>query len=157
MREQDGALLAERDGDDLALLVAEGNPRPLRQIGAVLEEHGGVHVRDGQLLAQHRQRGGMRRVRVEDAVHVGPHAIDPQVKARRGIGHAVALDGMEVVVHQQQVARRDFVQPVAEARRPEGARPLRARRDLPREPGFVLLAGQHAAGQGQLLPRVVVG
>ena len=39
MREQDGALVAERRVNDLAFLVADRRPRPFREEGAVVVEH----------------------------------------------------------------------------------------------------------------------
>jgi len=101
--------------DGRVLLVPEGHARPARQVRAVLEEHGGVHVRNGQLLAKHRQCRDMRRMRGEDAAHVGPGAIDPQMEPGGGIRHPIASDRMQVVVEEQQVARRHVVEALAEA------------------------------------------
>jgi hypothetical protein len=54
VRKQRRVLLAERLGDDLALLVPERHSRLFRKIRTVLEEHGGVHVSNRQLLSEFR-------------------------------------------------------------------------------------------------------
>ena len=52
--------------------------------------------------------------------------IDPQVKAVRGIGHAVTFQQAQIVVGQQEVISVDLVQSEAEAHSPIGAGPVAA-------------------------------
>src|SRR5512147_405488 len=98
----------------------------------------------------------MRWMRMEDAVHVWPSPVDPKMEPRRWIRHSSPLDGTQILVDEQQVARRHFIEPVAEAGRPERAGSLRSSRNLSRESRLVVFASQHPAGQRQLLSDIIV-
>ena len=91
---------------------------------------------------------------VDDAHHVGPLAINPQVKARSRVGQGHAVKGAQVVIDQNQVGLRGFVCANTELECPVGAGPVGARRDLAGQPALpVPLGTQHAAGQNQALFR----
>ena len=52
---------------------------------------------------------------VHDRVHLRPVPVDPEVEAVRRVHHAVALQHVEVVVEQHDVARLCLVEAEAEA------------------------------------------
>jgi hypothetical protein len=69
-------------------------------------------------------------MRVDDRRHVRAMAANPQMKAVRGVHHAVAFEEIEVVVHKHNVAGARLVEAEAEAQHPVGARPVAARGNL---------------------------
>ncbi|KAG0921551.1 hypothetical protein G6F31_017475 [Rhizopus arrhizus] len=93
----------------------------------------------------------MQRVRVDDAVHVRPRAVDPGMEAVGRVGHAAALLHAQVFVHHQQVAGRDLVKAQTQPLRVVPARLRRPRSDLPSQPGIVPAVEQDAASQRQAL------
>ncbi|MCY1541759.1 hypothetical protein D9M68_774610 [compost metagenome] len=148
MGQDDGALAAERLGNDQAFLVRDRHARPFAQEGAVVMQRRHVHLGDHQRLAGRGQRGRPWRMGVDDGVHVRPRLIDPQVKARGRIGHALSRQRMQVAVHFDEVRRRGLVEAQAEPQRPVGAWPLRTHADLSGQAGLLLGHGQNAAGVG---------
>ena len=142
---QDGFLVPQTLGNDPALFVADRHARPFRQVGAVLVEHAGIHVRNDQRLRDHRQRRSMRRMCMDNGIHARPLVIDPKVEAVGGIGHAVAFKHVEFVVEQQDVARPGFVEPEAERKTPVSTRLLATQRDLAGERRFMPVGIENAA------------
>ncbi|MNU09507.1 hypothetical protein D3C72_2561090 [compost metagenome] len=57
--EQDGALVTDRLGDDLAFFIAHRHTWPILEKGAIVEQRANVHMGDGERHFQHRQRGAM--------------------------------------------------------------------------------------------------
>ena len=68
----------------------------------------------------------MGRVRRRDAVHVGRRSICPEV----GVGHTVAADDVQLLLHQQE-GGADLPESEAEVSRPHSAGRLAPGRDLP--------------------------
>ncbi|MNH29355.1 hypothetical protein D3C79_895820 [compost metagenome] len=97
----------------------------------------------------------MQRVGMDDAVHVGACAIQPAVKAIRWVGHAVAVQHVQVFVDDQQVGGRNLVEAQAKLLGVVGARLRRPCGDLPGQAGVVAAVEQDSAGQGEFLPRGV--
>ena len=90
-------------------------------------------------------------MRMDDRLHIGPLAVDPDVEARAGIRPPAAVcgDRFEVLVDQDHPFRRGLLEAVAELQRPKGPRFVGASRDLARESGFMILAGEDAATNGE--------
>ena len=78
-------------------------------------------------------------------------AVDPQVKAVGRIGHALAFQHVQIVVHQQEVAGAHLVEAKPETRGPHGALGGPAGGDLPGQGRAMLFPRQHAAAQRELL------
>ncbi len=91
-------------------------------------------------------------MRVDDAHHVRPLPVHPQVKPRGRVGERYAVQRPQVIVDQDQVRLCRLVRAYAELERPVGASLLAARADLPGQPAVpVALRTQHAAGQDEAL------
>jgi hypothetical protein len=78
---------------------------------------------------------------VYDRSHGGPMAIDPQMEAVRRVHHAFAVEQIEVVIDQHDIAGARLVESEPEAKHPVNAGPVAARRDLAGERGLVPFGG----------------
>ena len=152
VREQDCPLVPQRTGDQFALFIADRHARPTFQKRAVFVQRAEVHVRDLQRHFQHRQRGHMGGVRVDDAVHIRTGTVHPAVEAIGRVRHAVAFKHLQVFVDQQQIAGSDFIKSQAQLLGVIGAGLWPAGGDLPGQTGVVAVFEQNAAGECQLLP-----
>src|ERR1044071_4480760 len=85
---------------------------------------------------------------VHDRLDVGPLAVDPDVKARTGVGTS-PMQGLEVLVDQHHALRGRFLEAVAELQRPESAGrgifPFGTSSDLTGEAGLVAFARENPA------------
>lgn len=114
VRKQNRALVAQRAGNQLTFFIAHRHARPAFEKRAVVVQRAQVHVGNLQRYFQHRQRGNVRRVGVDDAVHVWPGAVHPTVETVGRVGHAVPFEDFQVFIDQQQIARGDFIEPQAQ-------------------------------------------
>jgi len=98
-------------------------------------------------------------MRMDDRLHIGPLAVDPDVEARAGIRPPAAVcgDRFEVLVDQDHPFRRGLLEAVAELQRPPGPRLLCARGHLAGQAGFVSFARQDAARAGERVARRQIG
>src|SRR5215467_14596923 len=151
MSQQDGTLVAQRLMNDSAFLVTDRWSRPFGKMGAVVVKHRRVHVSRDERLASHRQRRAVRRMRVHNRIDVRSMAVNPQMETVRRIHHAVALNEVEIVVHQHNVAGARFIEAKAEAEHPVGVRLVTARSDLACERGLMALSRENPAAQCNLL------
>ena len=101
---------------------------------------------------EHRQRGDMRRVRMDDAVHIRPPTVHPGVKTVGRVGNAVAFQNLQVLIDQQQIAGGYLIKTQAQLLRVIGARRWPAGGDLPSQTRVVTVLEQDAARERQLLP-----
>jgi hypothetical protein len=115
-------------------------------------QHRAVHVDGLERLPGRGERRRKGRMGVDDRADIGALAVDPDVKARSGIGPP-ALQRPEVLVDQDHALGAGFVKAVTELQRPPRARLLGARAHLSGQPGFMALAGENAAGRGQRFAR----
>ena len=130
---------------------AMGRPGHSFQVGAVVVERRRVHVRDHQRLARHGQGRDMRRVCVDDALHVGA-AGTPRNESARRVGRAGSVQHFHVLVDADDRGRDDLVERVGHGCRQERAVVL-AHGDLAREGFRMAFAGENAAAQGHLFLR----
>ena len=84
---------------------------------------------------------------VDDRLHVGARAVDPEVEARRRVGlansvRALAGEDTQRVVDQQPRRFLGLVEGEAERQRPEGAVARAARGQLAGEPRLVAFVGE---------------
>ena len=106
VREQHRVLRAEAGGDQLAFAVGGRQAGPVGQEGDVVEQRRRVHVGDDERLLGGGERRSRRRMGVDDRLHVGARAVDPEVKARRRIRladpvRAVAREHVHGVVDEK--------------------------------------------------------
>lgn len=113
-------------------------------------------MRDRQRHFQHRQGGGVQRVGVDDAVHVRAGAVHPAVETVGRVGHALALEHLEVLVDPQQVAGGNLVEAQPQLLGVVGAGLLGTAGDLPGQAGIMAALEEDSAGQGQFCRAVHV-
>lgn len=80
-REQHSALGAKRSRNYFAFLIAYRNARPVPEKRAFLVKRTHIHMRDFERHFEHRQRSDLQWMRMNDAVHIGPRAINPRVES----------------------------------------------------------------------------
>src|SRR5690606_18351772 len=97
------------------------------------------------------ERRGVRRMRVDDRLHVRALAIDPDMEPHARVRAPLAIHGSQVGVDEHHALGRRFLEAVAELQRPPGVGPVAARGDLSREPGLVSLRRQDPAGERERL------
>src|SRR5204863_4796060 len=97
-----------------------------------------------------------RRMGVNDRLHVGALAVDPDMEAHAGIWPSAA-EGLQILVDQHHAIGRRFVEAVAELQRPPRIWFLPARSHLPGEARLVALAREDAAGSRQRVARRQIG
>lgn len=147
---QDGLRVAKRRADDAAFVVGHGNAWPFGKMRRAVQ-HRAIHMDGLERLAGRRERRGIRRMRVDDRIHVRPLAVDPDVEAHPRI-RPPALQRPQIVDQHHALGAR-LLEAVAELQGPPASRLLAPRRDLAGETRLMPFSRQDPAGRRQRLAR----
>src|SRR6185312_14380347 len=90
-------------------------------------------------------------MRMDDAVHLGPHSIDPDVEPHSGVWNALAFYDFHFTIHPHQIAGRGPRKAGCKVGRPVRAGCLGPSRDLPCQIPCVPLICQQPTGERHIL------
>jgi len=106
VHEDHGDAVGERGRDARALLLRLGEAAVGEACDAAVEVHGVLARTRVEPALGHRERSGVRHVRVEDAGGVRPRAMGTEVdRERRGVQLALACQALAAEADREQVAR----------------------------------------------------
>ncbi len=151
MCQQYRSFVSNRCRNYFSLLVSNWDTGPFFEKCAIVIQRTDIHVGNLKGDLEHRQRRHIRRMGVNDAVHVASCTVEPRVKSICRIGHPSTVYGVQVLVHQQQILRCNFIEAVAERLGVIGVWIVCTTSDLAGESRVMSAVEQNAARESQLL------
>lgn len=147
----DGVLVLEVLGDKGALLVSEGDARPVVEVSDVLVEAHDVHVGDLKGAVEEAEGHNVLRVGVDHRLDVWAGIVDVEVEVVGWVGEALALNNLKLVVDEQVVGGSDLIETNTVWLSPHGSGLGTTGSDLGGQNGVMTLLKEDTAGHSKLL------
>ena len=84
---------------------------------------------------------------MNDRMNIVPRTVNPEMKPVGRIDHALALEHIEIIIHEKEITRSKFFEAETETSSPHSPRFLAARSDLAGETRTMILMGKDARCQ----------